>query len=141
MAKKEETPSMVASFSEFKELKNIDKTTMMSILEECFRSVLAKMFGTDENIDVIINSGKGVVEIYQNLEIVPDGEVVDPNLQIGLSDAIAEDDPDAEVGDDHSRVIDFGSFGRRAILNLRQTLQSKILDLQKEAVYNKYKDL
>lgn len=141
MAKKEETPSMVASFSEFKELKNIDKTTMMSILEECFRSVLAKMFGTDENIDVIINSDKGVVEIYQNLEIVPDGEVVDPNLQIGLSDAIAEDDPDAEVGDDHSRVIDFGSFGRRAILNLRQTLQSKILDLQKEAVYNKYKDL
>lgn len=132
---------MVDSFAEFKELKNIDKTTMMSILEESFRSVLAKMFGTDENLDVIINSDKGVVEIYQNLEIVPDGEVENPYLQIGISDAIADNDPDAEVGDEHTRVIDFGAFGRRAILNLRQTLQSKILDLQKEAIYNKYKDL
>ena len=141
MAKKEETIRMVDSFAEFKELKNIDKTTMMSILEESFRSVLAKMFGTDENLDVIINSDKGVVEIYQNLEIVPDGEVENPYLQIGISDAIADNDPDAEVGDEHTRVIDFGAFGRRAILNLRQTLQSKILDLQKEAIYNKYKDL
>lgn len=132
---------MVDSFAEFKELKNIDKTTMMSILEESFRSVLAKMFGTDENLDVIINSDKGVVEIYQNLEIVPDGEVENPYMQIGISDAIADNDPDAEVGDEHTRVIDFGAFGRRAILNLRQTLQSKILDLQKEAIYNKYKDL
>ena len=141
MAKKEETIRMVDSFAEFKELKNIDKTTMMSILEESFRSVLAKMFGTDENLDVIINSDKGVVEIYQNLEIVPDGEVENPYMQIGISDAIADNDPDAEVGDEHTRVIDFGAFGRRAILNLRQTLQSKILDLQKEAIYNKYKDL
>ncbi|MBR5745056.1 MAG: transcription termination/antitermination protein NusA, partial [Muribaculaceae bacterium] len=94
-----------------------------------------------ENLDVIINSDKGVVEIYQNLEIVPDGEVENPYLQIGISDAIADNDPDAEVGDEHTRVIDFGAFGRRAILNLRQTLQSKILDLQKEAIYNKYKDL
>ena len=132
---------MVDSFAEFKEQKNIDKTTAMSILEESFRSVLAKMFGTDENLDVIINADKGDVQIFQNLEIVPDGEVEDPNRQIGLSDAIADNDPDAEVGDDHARIIEFAKFGRRAILNLRQTLQSKILDLQKEAIFNKYKDM
>ena len=141
MAKKEETIRMVDSFAEFKEQKNIDKTTAMSILEESFRSVLAKMFGTDENLDVIINADKGDVQIFQNLEIVPDGEVEDPNRQIGLSDAIADNDPDAEVGDDHARIIEFAKFGRRAILNLRQTLQSKILDLQKEAIFNKYKDM
>lgn len=142
MAKKEDPySSMVESFAEFKEQKNIDKTTALSILEESFRSVLAKMFGTDENLDVIINADKGDVEIFQNLEIVPDGEVEDPNRQIGLTDAIADNDPDAEVGDDHARIIDFKKFGRRAILNLRQTLQSKILDLQKEAIYEKYKDM
>lgn len=141
MAKKEETPNMVEQFSEFKELKNIDKTTMISVLEESFRNVLAKMFGTDENLDVILNPDKGFVQIFQNLTVVPDGEVDNPNLQISLSDARADDDPEAEVGEEHSREIIFEKFGRRAILNLRQTLQSRILDLQKEAVYAKFKDL
>ncbi|MCX4312126.1 MAG: transcription termination factor NusA [Muribaculaceae bacterium] len=141
MARKEDTPNMVEQFAEFKELKNIDKTTMISVLEESFRNVLAKMFGTDENLDVILNPDKGDVQIFQNLEIVPDGEVANPNLQISLSDARADDDPDAEVGEDHTKEIIFADFGRRAILNLRQTLQSKILDLQKEAVYAKFKDL
>ena len=141
MAKKEATPNMVEQFAEFKELKNIDKTTMISVLEESFRNVLAKMFGTDENLDVILNPDKGDVQIFQNLLVVPDGEVADPNTQIALSDARADDDPDAEVGEEHTKEIIFEKFGRRAILNLRQTLQSKILDLQKEAVYNKFKEL
>ena len=132
---------MVEQFAEFKELKNIDKTTMISVLEESFRNVLAKMFGTDENLDVILNPDKGDVQIFQNLQVVPDGEVQNPNLQISLSDARADDDPEAEVGEEHSREIIFEKFGRRAILNLRQTLQSRILDLQKDAVFNNFKDL
>lgn len=132
---------MVERFAEFKDLKNIDKTTMISVLEESFRNVLAKMFGTDENLDVILNPDKGDVQIFQNLQVVPDGEVQNPNLQISLSDARADDDPEAEVGEEHSREIIFEKFGRRAILNLRQTLQSRILDLQKDAVFNKFKDL
>ena len=99
------------------------------------------MFGTDENLDVILNPDKGDVQIFQNLEVVPDGEVQDPNLQISLTDARADDDPEAEVGEEHTREIIFEKFGRRAILNLRQTLQSRILDLQKEAVYQKFKEL
>ncbi|MBD5193300.1 MAG: transcription termination/antitermination protein NusA [Bacteroidales bacterium] len=141
MAKKEETPNMVERFAEFKELKNIDKTTMISVLEESFRNVLAKMFGTDENLDVIMNPDKGDVQIFQNLEVVPDGELTDPNTQITLSDAKADGDPDVEVGEEHTKEIIFANFGRRAILNLRQTLQSKILDLQKEAIYSKFKEL
>lgn len=142
--KVEETVDMADRFAEFKELKNIDKTTMISVLEESFRSVLTKMFGTDENFDVIMNPDKGDCEIYQNLEIVPDGEVEDRNKQIALTDARNDQDnpdPDCEVGEDHTRKIDFAKFGRRAILNLRQTLASKILDLQKDAVYTKFKDL
>lgn len=141
MAKKVETPNMVERFAEFKELKNIDKTTMISVLEESFRNVLSKMFGTDENLDVIMNPDKGDVQIFQNLEVVADGEVTDPNRQISISDARADDDPDAEIGEEHTKEIIFANFGRRAILNLRQTLQSKILDLQKEAIYTKFKDL
>lgn len=141
MARKEEAPNMVERFAEFKELKNIDKTTMISVLEESFRNVLAKMFGTDENLDVIMNPDKGDVQIFQNLEVVPDGEVTNPNLQISLTDARADDDPDVEIGEEHTKEIFFADFGRRAILNLRQTLQSKILDLQKEAVYAKFKEL
>ncbi len=141
MAKKEATPNMVEQFAEFKELKNIDKTTMISVLEESFRNVLAKMFGTDENLDVILNPDKGDVQIFQNLTVVPDGEVQNPNLEIALSDAREDNDPDAEVGEEHTKEIVFEKFGRRAILNLRQTLQSKILDLQHEAVYEKFKDL
>ncbi|MDE6301537.1 MAG: transcription termination factor NusA [Muribaculaceae bacterium] len=141
MAKKEATPNMVEQFAEFKELKNIDKSTMISVLEESFRNVLAKMFGTDENLDVILNPDKGDVQIFQNLTVVPDGEVENPNLQISLSDARADNDPEAEVGEEHTKEIFFEKFGRRAILTLRQTLQSKILDLQKEAIYSKFKEL
>jgi N utilization substance protein A len=132
---------MTAQFAEFKELKDIDKTTLISVLEESFRSVLSKMFGNDDNFDVIVNPDKGDCEIYQNLEVVEDGMVENPNKQISLSDAQADDDPDCEVGEEHTRKIDFAKFGRRAILNLRQTLASKILDLQKDAIYNKFKGL
>lgn len=141
MAKKAEITNMVERFDEFKEYKHIDKATMISVLEESFRNVLAKMFGTDENLDVIMNPDKGDVQIFQNLEVVPDGEVENPNLQIALSDARADNDPDAEIGEEHTKEIIFADFGRRAILNLRQTLQSKILDLQKEAIYTKFKDM
>ena len=144
MAKKEESIDMVDRFSEFKELRNIDKTTMISVLEESFRSVIAKMFGSDENFDVIMNPVKGDCEIYQNLEIVPDGKVENPAKQISLSDArndVDNPDPDCEVGEEHTKKIDFAKFGRRAILNLRQTLASKILDLQKDAIYTKFKEM
>ena len=132
---------MVERFAEFKDLKNIDKTTMIRVLEESFRSVLAKQFGTDENFDVIMNPDKGDVQIFQNLEVVEDGTVENPNRQISLSDARADNDPEVEIGEEHTKEIIFAAFGRRAILNLRQTLQSKILELQKEAIYNKFKDL
>ena len=132
---------MTEQFAEFKELKDIDKTTLISVLEESFRSVLSKMFGNDDNFDVIVNPDKGDCEIYQNLEVVEDGQVENPNKQISLTDAQADDDPDCEVGEEHTRKIDFAKFGRRAILNLRQTLASKILDLQKDAIYNKFKAL
>ncbi|MDE6198558.1 MAG: transcription termination factor NusA [Muribaculaceae bacterium] len=141
MAKKEESENMVERFAEFKDLKNIDKSTMIRVLEESFRSVLSKQFGTDENFDVIMNPDKGDVQIFQNLEVVEDGAVENPNLQISLSDARADNDPEVEIGEEHTKEIIFAAFGRRAILNLRQTLQSKILELQKEAVYNKFKDL
>lgn len=131
---------MVEQFSEFKELKNIDKSTMISVLEESFRSVLAKMFETDDNIDVILNPDKGDVQIFQNLEIVADGEVSNPNREISLSDALG-DDPDAEIGEEFTKEIIFSDFGRRAILTLRQTLQSKINELQRNALYEKFKSL
>ena len=141
MAKREEAVNMAEQFSEFKDLKDIDKTTLISVLEESFRGVLSKMFGNDDNFDVIVNPDKGDCEIYQNLEVVEDGEVENPNKQISLSEARADDDPDCEVGEEHTRKIDFAKFGRRAILNLRQTLASKILDLQKNAIYTKFKAL
>ena len=140
MAKKAEAVNMVDRFAEFKELKNIDKTTMISVLEESFRNVISKMFGSDENFDVIMNPDKGDCEIYQNLLVVPDGEVENPDKEISLTDA-REIDPECEIGEDVSKQIYFEKFGRRAILNLRQTLQSKILDLQKEALSKKFRDL
>lgn len=140
MAKKAETVNMVDRFAEFKELKNIDKTTMISVLEESFRNVLAKMFGSDENFDVIMNPDKGDCEIYQNLKVVTDGEVGNPDMEIGLSEA-REIDPECEIGEEVSKQIFFEKFGRRAILNLRQTLQTKILDLQKEAISSRFKEL
>ena len=140
MAKKEEPVNMVDQFRDFKELKNIDKTTMISVLEESFRNVLAKMFGSDENFDVIMNPDKGDCEIYQNLEVVADDEVENKDMQIGLTDA-REIDPECEIGEDVAKRIYFEKIGRRAILTLRQTLQSKILDLQKDAIYSKFKEL
>jgi N utilization substance protein A len=140
MAKKEAPISMVDTFSEFKELKNIDKTTMVSILEESVRNVLAKMFETDENFDVIINPDKGDFEIWKNRVVVEDGEVTNPNLQVSLSEA-RKTTPDLEPGEDFTENVDFEKFGRRAILTLRQTLASKILELIKDNIYNKYKEM
>ena len=137
--KKDEVVSMFDSFKEFKETKNIDRTTLVSVLEESFRNVLAKIFGSDENFDVIVNPDKGDFEIYRNRVVVADGEVEDENKQIALKDAqkIA---PDYEVGEEVSEKVEFAKFGRRAILNLRQTLASKILELEHDSLYNKYKD-
>ena len=140
MAKKEEVISLIDTFSEFKELKNIDRTTMVSVLEESFRNVLAKMFETDENFDVIINPDKGDFEIWKNREVVEDGMVTNPNLQVAISEA-RKTVADIEVGEDMTEEVFFEKFGRRAILNLRQTLASKILELQKDSIYNKYKDM
>ncbi len=131
--------SMIDTFSEFKDLKNIDRTTMVGVLEESFRSVLAKMFGSDENFDVIVNPDKGDFEIYRNRVVAADNEVTDSNKQISLTEARALA-PDYEVGEEVSETIDFAKFGRRAILTLRQTLASKILELEHDALYNKYKD-
>ena len=140
MAKKEATVSMIDTFSEFKELKNIDRTTMVSVLEESFRSVIAKMFGTDENYDVIVNPDKGDFEIWRNREVVADDELTNPNMQISLSEA-RKIDASYEVGEEVTDEVIFEKFGRRAILNLRQTLASKILELEKDSLYNKYIDM
>ena len=137
--KKTETASLIETFAEFKEDKNIDITTMMGVLEESFRSVIAKLFGSDENFDVIVNPEKGDCEIYRNRTVVADDEVIDSNKQIALS-AAREIAPDYEVGEDVAEEIHFADFGRRAILTLRQTLASKILELEHDALYNKYKD-
>ena len=138
-AKKDETVSMFDSFKEFKETKNIDRTTLVSVLEESFRNVLAKIFGSDENFDVIVNPDKGDFEIYRNRVVVADGEVEDENKQISLKEA-RKIETDYEVGEDVSEKVEFAKFGRRAILNLRQTLASKILELEHDSLYNKYKD-
>jgi len=139
MAKKEETISLIDTFSEFKETKNIDRTTMVSVLEESFRSVIAKMFGTDENYDVIVNPDKGDFEIYRNRVVVEDEELENDNREIALSEA-RKIDASFEVGEEVTDEVIFAKFGRRAILNLRQTLASKILELEKDSLYNKYID-
>ncbi len=138
MAKKEETISMIDTLAEFKELKNIDKDTMISVLEDSFRNVIAKMFGTDENYDVIINPEKGDFEIWRNRTVVADDELEDENLQLTLTEARKIDA--CEVGEEVTDEVHFADFGRRAILNLRQTLASKILELQKDSLFAKYKD-
>ena len=138
-AKKDDIVSMFDSFKEFKEPKNIDRTTLVSVLEESFRNVLAKIFGSDENFDVIVHPDKGGFEIYRNRVVVADGEVEDENKQIALKEA-RKIEPDYEVGEDVSERVEFAKFGRRAILNLRQTLASKILELEHDSLYNKYKD-
>ncbi len=137
--KKDDTVSMFDSFKEFKETKNIDRTTLVSVLEESFRNVLAKIFGSDENFDVIVNPAKGDFEIYRIRVVVADGEVQDENKEISLTEA-RKIEPDYEVGEDVSEAVDFTKFGRRAILNLRQTLASKVLELEHDSLYNKYKD-
>ena len=139
LKKEEEAPNMIETFKEFKETKNIDRTTLVSVLEESFRNVIAKIFGSDENFDVIVNPDKGDFEIYRNRVVVADGEVQDENKEISLSDARKLQE-DYEVGEDVSEPVNFAKFGRRAILNLRQTLASKILELEHDSLYNKYKD-
>ncbi len=130
MAKKAETISLIDTFAEFKETKNIDRATLVSVLEESFRSVIAKMFGSDENYDVIVNPDKGDFEIYRNRTVVADGEVKDDNREISLTDA-RQIDGDYEVGEEVSENVDFAKFGRRAILTL---------ELEHDSLYNKYKD-
>ncbi len=131
--------NLIESFSEFKEFKNIDRQTMMHVLEDVFRSMLKKKFGTDEHCDVIINIDKGDFEIWVNKEIVYDGEVEDPNIEIAYSDAI-KIEPDFEVGEEVSEEMKFEDFGRRNILSLRQNLISRILELEKDHLYKLYKD-
>ncbi len=131
--------SLIETFSEFKDLKNIDRATMMSVLEDVFRNMLLKKFGSNDNFDIIINTDKGDFEIWRNREVVPDGEVEDPNLQISLSDA-QKIDEDYEVGEEVTDEVKFTDFGRRAIVALRQNLTSRILELEKDNLYIKYKD-
>ena len=140
MAKKQETVSMIDSLQEFKDLKNIDKETMINVLEESFRNVIAKMFGTDENYDVIINPEKGDFEIWRNRTVVENGHVSDPNLEVSLRDA-QQIDADCTIGEEVTDEVHFADFGRRAILNLRQALASKILELQKDNLTAKYREL
>jgi len=134
---KKETVNLIDTFSEFKELKNIDRSTLISVMEESFRNIIAKNYGTDKNFDVIINPDKGDFEIYRNRTVVADDEVSDPNLEISLSEA-QKIDEDYQIGEEVTDTVDISAFGRRAILTLRQTLQSKILELQKDNVYTKY---
>ncbi len=135
----EVTGSMIDTFKEFKDTKNIDRTTLVSVLEESFRNVLAKIYGSDENFDVIVNPDKGDFEIYRNRVVVDDDEVQDENKEISLTEA-RKIEADYEVGEDVSERVDFAKFGRRAILTLRQTLASKVLELEHDSLYNKYKD-
>lgn len=137
--KKDVTESMIDIFSDFQDNKKIGRTTLVGVLEESFRSVLTKMFGSDENFDVIVNPDKGDLEIYRNRIVVGNDDVNDPNKEISLSDA-HKIDSDYEIGEEVSEPINFAKFGRRAILTLRQTLASKVLELEHDSLYNKYKD-
>ena len=139
MAKKEETISLLDTFQEFKESKNIDRTTMISVLEESFRKVIVNLFGTDENYSVIVNPDRGDFEIQRRRTVVADNEVKDDNFEISLSEAQLIDDT-FEEGEEVSEIVNFAEFGRRAILNLRQTLASKILELEKDSLYHKYSE-
>lgn len=139
LRKEAEGVNMLDAFKEFTTDKSIDRTALVSVLEESFRNVITKIFGSDENFDVIVNPDKGDFEIYRNRVVVPDGEVEDENREISLSEARKIED-DYEVGEDVSERVDFAKFGRRAILNLRQTLASKVLELEHDNLYNKYKD-
>lgn len=131
--------NLIESFSEFKEFKNIDRETMMNVLEDVFRTVMIKQYGTDENVDVIINIDKGDLEIWRNREIVSDNDIQDNNLQISYTDAI-KIEPDFEIGEEVSEQVFLKDFGRRQVLSLRQTLTSRILDLEKKEIFDRYED-
>ncbi|PKP35320.1 MAG: transcription termination/antitermination protein NusA [Bacteroidetes bacterium HGW-Bacteroidetes-17] len=131
--------NLVETFSEFKEFKNIDRETMMRIIEDIFRHMLAKRFGSDENFDIIVNIDKGDLEIWRNREIVEDNDLEDENTQIALSDAI-KIEPDFEVGEEVSEEMKLADFGRREILTIRQNLISKIQEYEKDNIYRIYKD-
>lgn len=140
MAKRNpERVNLIDTFKDFKETKNIDRTTLVSVIEDSFRSVLQKTYGSDENFDVIVNPDKGDFEIYRNRVVVEDGAVRNDNAEISLTDA-QKIDSDYEVGEEVSEKVEFAKFGRRAILTLRQTMASKILDLEHDNLYNKYVD-
>ncbi|MDR0833836.1 MAG: transcription termination factor NusA [Candidatus Symbiothrix sp.] len=139
MARKAAEPSMIETFADFKENKNVDRTTLISVLEESFRNVISKMFGSDENYSIIINPDKGDFEIWRNRLVVADDALKDSNLQITLTEA-QKIDADYEIGEEITDAVDFAGFGRRAVLNLRQALSSKILELQKDSLFSKYKD-
>lgn len=134
-----ETLNLIDTFAEFKELKNIDRATMMSVLEDVFKNVLQKTYGTDENFDVIINIDKGDFEIWRNREVVADEDFEDPNRQITLKEA-KKIDADYEIGEEVTDEVKLAQFGRRAILNLRQNLASRIMELEKDHIYSKYKN-
>lgn len=134
-----ESLSLIDSFQEFKEFKDIDRATLMSILESVFRSTIKRRFGDDSNFDFIVNVDKGDLEIWRNREIVPDGEVEDDNKEIAYSDAI-KIEPDFEIGEEVSEEVKMEDFGRRAVLSLRQNLMSKVLELEKDNIYKQYKD-
>ena len=134
-----ENLNLSESFAEFKEFKNINKETMMKILESVFRNMIKKKYGDDENFDIILNPDKGDLEIWWNREIVPDGEVEDPSKQIALSDAL-KIEPDFEVGEEVPEKVPIESFGRRQVLAMRQNLISKVMELEKAHIYEKYKD-
>ena len=138
--KPQETINLIDIFSEFKDFKRIDKQTFINVLQDSFRSVILKMYGTAANYDVIVNPDKGDLEIYRNRLVMEDDDVANPETQIALSDALKLDD-EAEIGEEVTDKVDLQSFGRRMILNLRQTLASKILELQKESLYQKYKEM
>ena len=131
--------NLISNFAEFKELKNIDKSTMIGVLEDVFRHHLQKTYETDENFDVIINPEKGDLEIWRNRIIVEDGAVENPNQQISLTEA-RKLDPTYEVGEEVADQLEMSSFGRRAVLSLRQNLASRILDLEKANLFEKYSE-
>ena len=137
--KSKEAANMIEVFADFKEKNNIDRATLVSVLEECFRNVIAKMYGSDENYDIIVNPDKGDFEIYHNRVVVPDGEVNDTNKEISLSEAQQIED-DYEIGEEVSQRVEMSEFGRRAILQLRQTLASRIMELEYDSLYNEYKE-
>ena len=138
--KQDSTINLSGIFKEFKESKSIDKQTLINVLEDSFRNVIAKMYGSDSNYDVIINPDTGDLEIYRNRLVMEDDDVANPETQIALSEALELDD-EVELGEEVTDKVDLSTFGRRMILNLRQTLASKILELQKENIYLKYSSL